>query len=98
MTSQLSWVSRFSVAQRCAKSGMPVIREGRRVLASPAELNRWLGLESVQIATETGDLPAELKRGLSFVRQPAREETDGPERLREKERRSVPPPFSFPHQ
>ena len=67
-----------SVAQRWAKSGMPVIHEGRRVHASPDDLNRWLGRESagepVQIATESTDLTAELKRGLSFVRKhtPAR--------------------------
>src|ERR1017187_7117642 len=62
-----------SVAQRWAKSGMPVAREGRRVQASPDELNRWLVDESagepVQIATETADLTSELKRGLSVVRK-----------------------------
>lgn len=67
----------ISAAERWAKSGMPVIHEGRRVQASPDELNRWLGREAaepVQIASETGDLSAELKRGLLFVRQrkPAR--------------------------
>jgi hypothetical protein len=67
-----------SVAQRWAKSGMPVTREGRHVQASPDELNRWLVDESagepVQIATETADLTSELRRGLSFVRKhtPAR--------------------------
>jgi hypothetical protein len=62
-----------SVAQRWAKSGMPVTHEGRRVSASPDDLNRWLGRESagepVSIATEKTDLGAELKRGLSFVRK-----------------------------
>jgi hypothetical protein len=62
-----------SVAQRWAKSGMPVTHVGRRVHASPDELNRWLGRESagepVQIATETADLTSELKRGLSYVRK-----------------------------
>jgi hypothetical protein len=62
-----------STAQRWAKSGMPVARDGRRVHASPEELNRWLGRESggepVQIATETGDLSADLRRGLSYVRK-----------------------------
>jgi len=47
----------ISVAQRWAKSGMPVTHERRRVQASPEELNRWLGRESagepVQIATES---------------------------------------------
>jgi phage terminase Nu1 subunit (DNA packaging protein) len=62
-----------SVAQRWAKSGMPVSREGRRVSSSPEDLNRWLGRESagepVSIATDGTDLGAELKRGLSFVRK-----------------------------
>ena len=65
-----------SVVQRWAKSGMPVIHEGRHVQASPDELNRWLVGESagepVQIATETADLTSELKRGLSFVRKQGR--------------------------
>jgi len=64
-----------SVAQRWARSGMPVIHEGRRVQASPDQLNRWLGRESagepVQIATETADLTSELKRGLSYLRRHA---------------------------
>jgi len=63
-----------SVVQRWAKSGMPITHEGRRVQASPDELNRWLVDESagepVQLATETADLTSELKRGLSFVRKP----------------------------
>ena|ERR1700730_1611516 len=62
-----------SVAQRWAKSGMPVTHDGRRVHASPDDLNRWLGRESagepVQIATESADLASELKRGLSLVRK-----------------------------
>ncbi len=62
-----------SVAQRWAKSGMPVTHVGRRVLASPDELNRWLVGESagepVQIAPETAGLTSELRRGLSFVRK-----------------------------
>lgn len=62
----------ISVAKRWANSGMPVIHEGRRVRASPDELNRWLGHEAaepVQIATENTDLSAELKRGLSYARK-----------------------------
>jgi len=63
----------ISAAQRWAKSGMPVIREGRRVEASPEELNRWLGRETaepLQIATTaTTDLSSELKRGLSYIRK-----------------------------
>jgi hypothetical protein len=64
-----------SVAQRWARSGMPVIHEGRHVQASPDQLNRWLGRgsagEPVQIATETADLTSELKRRLSYVRRRA---------------------------
>jgi len=61
-----------AVAERWARqSGMPVSRQGRYVVASPEELNRWLGRESgepVQIATESTDLAADLKRGLSYIR------------------------------
>lgn len=62
----------ISAAQRWAKSGMPVAHVGRRVQASPEELNRWLGREAsepVEIATESTDLSAELKRGLSYVKK-----------------------------
>ena len=66
----------LSVAQRWAKSGMPVTRDGRRVHASPDDLNRWLERESsgepVHIATESEDLAAGLKRGLSYVRKHVR--------------------------
>ena len=51
---------------------MPVEGEGRMVEALPDKLNQWLGRvshEPVQIATETPDLSAELKRGLAFVRE-----------------------------
>jgi phage terminase Nu1 subunit (DNA packaging protein) len=36
----------ISVAERWAKSGMPVTHKGRRLHASRAELARWLGRES----------------------------------------------------
>lgn len=61
-----------SVAQRWGKAGMPIERLGRSVTADPANLNRWLGKEAggpVHVATESPDLSAELKQGLSFVRQ-----------------------------
>ena len=60
-----------SVVQRWASEGMPVHREGRFVATSPKELNLWLGEESgkpVHAAVETTDLSAELKRGLSYIR------------------------------
>ncbi len=60
-----------SVVERWAAEGMPLRREGRFVSTTPAELNAWMGKESgkpLQVATEGTDLTAELKRGLSFVR------------------------------
>ena len=60
-----------AVVQRWASEGMPVRRQGRYVETTPEELNAWLGKESgkpVHVATETTDLAAELKRGLSYVR------------------------------
>jgi hypothetical protein len=60
-----------AVVQRWASEGMPLRRQGRFVTITPEELNAWLGRESgkpVHIATESTDLAAELKRGLSFVR------------------------------
>ena len=63
----------LSVAQRWAKSGMPVTRVGRRVHASVQDLDRWLGREShaepVHITTDSADLSSELSRGLSYVRK-----------------------------
>ncbi len=61
-----------SVVQRWASEGMPVRRQGRYVETTSAELNLWLGKESgkpVHVVTQGSDLTAELKRGLSFVRQ-----------------------------
>ena len=61
-----------STAQRWAKEGMPIERSGRSVQAFPDKLNVWLGRlahEPIQIARETPDLSAELRRGLSYVRQ-----------------------------
>jgi hypothetical protein len=63
-----------SVAQRWQKEGMPVAREGRFVSASPEELTAWVGTERgqkepVHIASEGEDLLADLKQGLSRVRQ-----------------------------
>ena len=61
-----------SVVQRWAGEGLPVRRQGRYVETTPQELNSWLGRESgkpVHVATDSTDLTAELKRGLSFVRE-----------------------------
>ena len=68
-----------SVAQRWAKAGMPVTKQGRFVSASPEQLNEWLGRESagepIHVATDETDLAAELKRGLSYVRRHPRRST-----------------------
>ena len=64
-----------SVVQRWARSGMPVSRQGRFQVASPSELNAWLGRESgkpLHVVTPETDLAAELKRGLTFVRHEKR--------------------------
>jgi phage terminase Nu1 subunit (DNA packaging protein) len=63
----------LSTAQRWAKSGMPINREGRVVTAFPEQLNRWLDREvgvtpDVHIATEDADLSSELRRAVSQVR------------------------------
>ena len=61
-----------SVVQRWASDGMPVRKQGRYVETTPDKLNAWLRKESgkpVHVATDNTDLTAELKRGLSFVRQ-----------------------------
>jgi hypothetical protein len=57
---------------------MPVTREGRRVQASPEELNRWMARETsepVHIATESADLSSELRRGLSYVKKQQQPQT-----------------------
>ncbi len=62
-----------AVAQRWARSGLPVTREGRFMTASTEELSRYMGREAgldvpVHIATEDMDLSANLKRALSYAR------------------------------
>ena len=63
-----------AVAQRWHESGMPVMRSGRRISASPEELTRWVGTEAgkskpVHIAMEQENLLADLKEGLAYVRR-----------------------------
>jgi hypothetical protein len=62
-----------TVAQRWAKTGMPVRRQGRIVTAVPSELNQWLtaesGNEPVHLPEAGTDLSKELKRGLLYSRQ-----------------------------
>src|SRR5436309_9391102 len=62
-----------AVAQRWARSGMPVKREGRFMYASREELSGYLGREAgldvpVHIATENKDLSADLKHALAHAR------------------------------
>ena len=63
-----------SVAQRWAKSGMPVERKGRSMTARPEELAKWLGKEAgtkepVHIAQPGDeDLLADLRRALRQAR------------------------------
>src|SRR5229473_3279964 len=62
-----------AVAQRWARSGMPVAREGRFMYATREELSGYLGREAgldvpVHIATENMDLSADLKRALAYAR------------------------------
>ena len=61
-----------AVAQRWAKTGMPITKQGRFLTAKPEELNEWLGRElggePVQVATGQADLATELKRGVSYIR------------------------------
>ena len=62
-----------AVAQRWARSGMPVAREGRFMYATREELSGYLGREAgldvpVHIATENTDLSADLKRALAYAR------------------------------
>jgi hypothetical protein len=63
-----------AIAQRWQKSGMPATRQGRFVYASPEKLTNCVGTERgksepIHIASEVEDLAADLKRGLSYVRQ-----------------------------
>lgn len=59
-----------STVQGWAKEGMPVERSGQMVQAFPDRLNLWLARETrepLQLATETPDLPPELRRWLACV-------------------------------
>ena len=64
-------------AQRWAKEGMPVKRDGRFVLADPAELEAWIGREShmakpAHVMTGEADIAAALKESISLARQKRR--------------------------
>lgn len=61
-----------ATVQHWAKSGLPVSREGRSVVASPEALSDWLSRESghqgTQIVTDETDLSAALRSGLKDAR------------------------------
>jgi hypothetical protein len=64
----------LSVAQRWAKSGMPVAQKGRHITASVDQLTRWLGQESglptaAHLPTGEEDLSQYLKAGLAEARK-----------------------------
>lgn len=69
-----------NVAQRWAKSGMPVFRSGRYTAASVDALSKWLGKENglaepVHIATGEEDLSAYLRKGIAQVRRRHRQDS-----------------------
>jgi hypothetical protein len=58
-----------ATAQRWARDGMPVRKEGRYTVADRAELQAWLGREShmpapAQVANQETDLAAALKQSI----------------------------------
>jgi len=60
-------------AQRWAKEGMPVKKEGRFTVADPAELQEWLGREShmkgpAHVMTQDADIAAALKESISVAK------------------------------
>jgi hypothetical protein len=70
-----------STAQRWAKDGMPVRREGRNVVASPEELNEWLQRTSgeaigVHVVTPGSDLLKDLRASIA-VQKAARDFSQG---------------------
>ena len=79
-----------STAHRWAKEGMPVRRDGRNVVASPEELNRWLQRTSgeaagVYVVTPGADLLKDLRASLA-----ARKETKHSPREAKIERGKAP--------
>ena len=61
-----------STAHRWAREGMPVRREGRNVVATPEELNRWLQRTSgeagdVHVGTPGSDLLKDLRASVAAL-------------------------------
>jgi hypothetical protein len=62
-----------ATAQRWARDGMPVHREGRHTTANRAELEAWLGRESnmpapAQVVTSSTDLSEAIKQSLKAAK------------------------------
>jgi len=62
-----------ATAQRWARDGMPVQREGRFTTANRAQLQEWLGREShmqapAQVVTSNTDLAAALKQSIKTAK------------------------------
>ena len=63
-----------ATAQRWAKSGMPVRKQGRFTVADKEELQQWLGREShmpapAQVVGKNTDLASALKQSISAARR-----------------------------
>ncbi len=63
-----------ATAQRWAKSGMPVRREGRYTVADPEDVRTWLGKEAhmsapAVVATNDADIGEALKQSISAIRK-----------------------------
>lgn len=66
-----------STAQRWAKDGMPVRREGRYAVADPKELSEWLGREArmpgpAQVMTDEADVAGALRASIATRRSQKR--------------------------
>ena len=64
-----------ATAQRWARTGMPVRKQGRFTVADKNELQQWLGREShmpapAQVVDKNTDLAAALKQSISAARRP----------------------------
>ena len=63
-----------ATAQRWAKAGMPVKREGRSMVADPDDLLAWLGREArmpapAHIGTNTADLSSGLRESIAAAKK-----------------------------
>src|SRR5262245_47746737 len=63
-----------ATAQRWARDGMPVRREGRFTVAEPNQLREWLGREAhmsgpAQILTDNADIADALNKSIAVMRR-----------------------------